>query len=82
MKTKILISSVLSSALLLVTLPTVSADAATTKQGMCDAIGAIQTKAIPDANKADALKVVVAECMKGSDADVKTMHDNVSKLPK
>ncbi len=82
MKTNILISSILSSALLLVALPTVGADAAMTKQGMCDAIGAIQTKAIPEANKKDALKVAVAECMKGEDADVKTMHDNVSKLPK
>ena len=80
MKTNILISSVLSSALLLVTLPSVGADAPTTKQGMCDAIGAVQTKALPEANKAESLKVVVAECMKGEDADVKTMYENVSKL--
>ncbi len=83
MKTNILISSVLFAALFLTACGGGSGKGtATTKAGMCDAIAAIQAKAVPDAAKKDAMKIMVTECMKGSDADVKTMYDNVSKLPK
>ena len=85
MKTNILISSVLFTAFLLTACGGGSGagkGTATTKAGMCDAIAAIQAKAVPEAGKKDAMKVMVTECMKGSDAEVKTVYDNVQMLPK